>query len=122
MQKSRIQPQNAPTEAQEQHAVVEYCDLRRIPIFHIPNGGYRHQHTAYQLKRQGVRAGVPDLCVPIARGGYHGLYIEMKRADGGRMTREQQEWVGLLKSEGYCAECCHGAGEAIALLDWYLAL
>lgn len=109
------------TEAQEQQAVVEYCELAHIPVFHIPNGGWRHEHTGAQLKRQGVRPGVPDLCIPVARGGFHGLYIEMKRAKGGRLTEAQRGWLDLLRRQGYCAECCHGAGEAIDLLRRYMA-
>lgn len=66
------------SEAQEQEAVIEWCDWKHIPIFAIPNGGKRDAREAAHMKRQGVRAGVPDLCVPVARGGFHGLYIEMK--------------------------------------------
>lgn len=109
------------TEAQEQVAVVEYCEWRRIPCFHIPNGGHRDVRTAYQLKRQGVKAGVPDLCIPVPSKGYHGLYIEMKRADGGRLSREQEGWLRLLSENGYRAEACHGADEAIALIDAYVS-
>lgn len=111
---------SAPTEAQEQAAVVEFCDWAGIPVFHIPNGGYRHQHTAYQLKRQGVKPGVPDLCVPVAREGCHGLYVEMKRAKGGRLSAEQRGWIELLRENGYRAEVCHGADEAIALISGYI--
>jgi hypothetical protein len=35
-----------------------------------------------KLKAEGVRAGVADLCLPAARRGYHGLYIEMKSEEG----------------------------------------
>ena len=31
------------SEALEQRAVVDYCDLKGIPVFHIPDGGYRKQ-------------------------------------------------------------------------------
>ena len=47
-------------------------------MHHIPNGGKRDKRTAVALKRQGVKAGVPDICLPVARNGYHGLYIELK--------------------------------------------
>ena len=43
------------SEALEQKAVIEYCDLKRIPVFHIPNGGYRNKAEAAHLKAQGVR-------------------------------------------------------------------
>ena len=71
---------NAPksSEAAEQEAVVEYCDVRHIPIVHIPNEGKRSVSYAAQLKRAGMRKGFPDLFVPLAREGFHGLFVEMK--------------------------------------------
>lgn len=55
-------------EAREQQAVVEWCAWKRIPIFHIPNGGRRDKREAASLKRQGVKPGVPDLFVPTRSG------------------------------------------------------
>ena len=52
-------------------------------IFAIPNGGARNVVTAAKLKAEGVLAGVPDLCVPMARCGFHGLYIELKNGKKG---------------------------------------
>ena len=79
-------------EALEQEAVVKYCELKRIPIFAIPNGGKRNAKEAYFMKRTGVKAGVPDLCVPVAKKGYHGLYIEMKYGKN-KPTEAQEEWM-----------------------------
>ena len=47
-------------------------------LFAIPNGGHRHPVVAARLKAEGVRAGVPDICLPVARKGYHGLFVELK--------------------------------------------
>lgn len=109
------------SEAQEQEAVVEYCDLKGIPVFHIPNGGSRDKREAANLKKQGVKPGVPDLCVPVARGPYHSLYIEMK-AENGKPTEKQAEWIHLLRGQGMCAFVCYGAGNAIALVERYMSL
>ena len=109
------------SEAQEQEVVVQYCDLTHIPCFHIPNGGYRHIQTAYNLKKQGVKPGVPDLCIPVARGKYHGLYIEMKSKKG-RLSQRQADWIAELRKQGYCAYCCFGAKDAITLIDRYMSL
>ena len=111
---------NIPTEAQEQTAVVQYCDARGIPCFHIPNGGYRGKTTAKNLQRQGVKAGVPDLCIPLARLGYHGLYIEMKRKRGYQIRNSQAVWIKRLNNEGYLARVCAGADSAIALIKQYV--
>jgi hypothetical protein len=45
----------------------------------VPNDGLRPTVTAARLTTEGVRRGVPDICLPVARGGYHGVYIELKR-------------------------------------------
>lgn len=109
------------SEADEQMAVVEWCALKRVPVYHVPNGGSRNKAEAARLKAQGVKAGVPDLCVPVARGCYHSLYIEMKHGRN-RPTGKQLEWIALLRSEGMAAFVCYGASNAIALIETYLSL
>lgn len=108
------------SESQEQVAVVEYCDLRGIPVFSIPNESKRSVYYAQKLKRQGMRAGIPDLCIPVARGGFHSLYIEMK-AKGGKVTPKQLEWIHLLREQGMAAYVCYGADNAIELIRRYMA-
>lgn len=72
------------TEADEQKAVLQWCVLMEGKwseleyLYHVPNGGSRNAKEAANLKAQGVRAGVPDLELPAARGAYTGLHIEMK--------------------------------------------
>lgn len=108
------------SEAQEQRAVIDYCDTIGIPIYHVPNEGKRSAAGGANLRAQGLRKGFPDLCVPMARGKYHALYIEMKAADGGRISDEQARWIQTLREYDNCAYVCHGADNAIALIDAYL--
>lgn len=89
-------------------------------MFHIPNGGSRNKIEAAKLKRQGVRAGVPDIFLPAARGGYHGLFIELKRQTGGKVSREQEEMIKALRAQGYRAEVCRGWDEARETIQRYL--
>ena len=105
-------------ETDEQQAVVQWCFYNRILIFAIPNGGKRNKAEAVKLKREGVKAGVPDLCVPVARRGYHGLFIEMKYGKN-TTTEKQEEWLEVLNREGYLAKVCHGYAEAVELLKYY---
>ncbi len=44
-------------------------------------------------KGGGEAGGVPDMFLPVAREGCHGLYIELKRRDGGRVSTEQTAWM-----------------------------
>lgn len=113
------------SEAQEQATVIEWAlyNQNRYPelklLHHIPNGGRRDARTGAMMKRQGVKAGVPDLHLPVSRGKYHSLYIEMK-TDKGRPTETQKEWLDALNAEGNMAVICHSADEAIAVIKLYL--
>ena len=69
----------------------------------------------------GVKSGVPDLCLPIPRGQYAALYIEMKTLTG-RATEEQNWWGEHLAAHGSFWEVCHGWQSAVRVLEWYLAL
>lgn len=61
-------------------------------LFHVPNGGKRSKVEAARFKAMGVQAGVPDLFLPVPRGAYHGLFIEMK-APKGRTSNAQNTWI-----------------------------
>lgn len=92
-----------------------------VLLYHIPNGGKRGKREAAKLKRMGVKAGVPDLCLPVARGGFHGLYVEMKRHTGGVVSIDQKTWLTALHEAGHCVALCEGHEQAIAVLRDYLA-
>lgn len=106
------------SETQEQIAVVEWCDLMKIPIIHIVNEGKRSIQYAALLKKMGLRKGFPDLFITRAKGGYHGLFIEMKYGNN-KPTKEQQEWLKLLVREGYACAICYSADEAIKIIESY---
>ena len=89
-------------------------------MFHIPNGGSRSRAEAGRFKAEGVKAGVPDICLPVPRGGYHGLFIEMKRTRGGVVEPEQTEWLDALRAQGYRAEVCKGWEPAVRVIEQYL--
>lgn len=118
-------PTFTPSEHQEQCAVVSWAEISAhmypalSKLHAIPNGGLRHKRVAIKLKAEGVKPGVPDLCLPVSRCGYHGLYIEMKSKTG-RPTKDQKEWISDLTSEGYLAVVCKGAEQAIDLLQSYV--
>ena len=81
-------------------------------MYHVPNGGKRDAATAVALKRQGVKAGVPDIMLPAARAGYHGLYIELK-AGKNTTTKKQKEWLEYLRQQGYYTAVCSAADRAV---------
>jgi len=117
-----------PTESAEQKALFQWaaCLSKRYPelcLLHaIPNGGFRHKATAGRLKAEGVKAGVPDVCLPVPRGGYHGLYVELKRQKGSKTSEKQETWLDALSKQGYCATVCKGWHEASETILQYLRL
>ena len=88
-------------------------------MYHTPNEGKRSAVTGARLKRKGLRPGVPDICLPAARGGYHGLYIELKVGDN-KPTPVQKEYLHALDTEGYFVALCYSAAEAIRLIERYV--
>ena len=88
-------------------------------LYHIPNGGKRDITTAKRLKAEGVKAGVPDVCLPIPRGVYHGLYIELK-AGKNKTTDNQDKWLTALEGNGYLTAVCYGWEEASKVITEYL--
>jgi hypothetical protein len=117
-----------PTEHQEQCALFEWAAwaAKRIPELHlmhaIPNGGKRDIRTAAMLKAEGVKPGVPDIFLPVARGGKHGLYIELKRRRGGVISKAQEAWIRALTNQGYMCAVCHGAEAANNEILAYMAM
>lgn len=113
------------TESQEQILVMEWAELMKVKypeleaLHHIPNGGMRNIITAVRMKKEGVKKGVPDLCLPVPKNGYHGLYIEMKRQKG-LASKEQGWWIEFLTKHGYRAKVCNGFEEAKKVLLNYL--
>lgn len=117
---------NAPTESQEQRALFEWAARMRgkwpmlAAMYHIPNEGYRSPVTGARMKSEGMRKGVPDICLPIARGKYNALYIELKRTVGGRVSDDQRAWIDLLNAAGNRAVVCRGWEEAAREITRYM--
>lgn len=115
------------TEEQEQIALFNWAawmSKTKWPeiamMYHVPNGGYRNKAEAGRFRAQGVKPGVPDIVLPVARSGYHGLYIELKRTEGGRVSEEQRAWMDRLTEQGYYTAVCRGWEEAKNVIEGYL--
>lgn len=115
-------------EGLEQAALLREVALRHPAvaklIYHVPNGGHRHKAVAVKLKEQGVKAGIPDLVLPMARGGYFGLYIEFKATPpfDAAVSPSQDAYIHALTEQGYLAIVCRGHFDAMEHLRAYLML
>ena len=113
-------------EAQEQRALFDWAAYaqNRWPelgmLYPIHNGGSRDPREAHNLRMQGVKPGVPDICLPVPRNGYAALYIELKRKSGGVLSDKQRVWLKALTRAGNRAVVCRGFEEARETILEYL--
>ncbi len=115
------------TEAQHQQYLIKWTQQesvrRKYPclklLFHIPNERYCTPQQGATLKRMGVKSGVPDMCLPVSRGKYHGLYIEMKN-EKGKSSANQKWWIDELLSQDYLAVECKSWKSAAETIESYL--
>lgn len=118
-------------ESREQCALFAWAERARTTrpelglLFAVPNGGARHKATASRLKAEGVRAGVPDVCLPVPKNGLGALYIELKRpgvpgTPRGALRPAQREWIAALQLAGNAAMVAYGWDEARMMIEAYL--
>ncbi len=109
---SGVTPRNDP-EHEMQCAIVDdftqnHPDYASL-LHSIPNGaklpyrfnkkGQRYSPEANKLLREGMKPGVPDLHLPVARGGWHSLYVECK-VQPNVLSDDQIEMMDRLTREG----------------------
>lgn len=118
-------------------AQVKYGTANAVPelrwLHAIGNGGSRGDNATSrairggQMKAEGVKAGVADCFLPVRRGVWPGLYIEMKKpsvrtkSGEGGLSVEQKEFRDFVQSQGYGWVVCYDWMEAVAIIKQYLA-
>jgi VRR-NUC domain-containing protein len=91
-------------------------------FYHIANGGGRSKREGKKLKQMGVRRGIPDYFLSLARGIYHGCYIEVKRKEDWKITKEQIDKITKLRAQGYYVDVAEGCDEALWIVRNYMIL
>jgi hypothetical protein len=115
------------TEHQIQSAFIDWVRLaekqddRLSLLFAVPNGGKRDGFAAFNLKKEGVKAGVPDIIFPLKTDAFNGLAIEFKRPKNSRTSEAQKDYMALLEKYGWCVvKKCTDAETAIRIVKDYL--
>ena len=111
--------------------IATYPQLRWL--YAVPNGFFSTPGQKAKMKAEGLRDGVPDICLPVSyepfdiqlENRYHGLYIELKiekrrNQKNGGCSDEQLEWLAYLNEAGYKAMVCYGWEEAREAIKEYL--
>lgn len=115
----------------EHHAQVALfqwaaLESRRWPeledMFATLNGLRLTIGQAVKAKAAGMTKGIADIWLPVPRGDYHGLVIELKKAKGGKKSDEQVKRIARLVSRGYFACFCAGFDEARETIENYMLL
>ena len=121
----RLQNMRA-SETTEQIKLFNWAKTREdiIPelrlLYHIPNEGKRSQSGGQILKAAGLKAGAPDICLPVARGGFNALYIEMKYGSN-KPTKAQRDFMAALEEAGAMTAVCYSAEAAREVIRNYLS-
>lgn len=103
------------------------AELRKagVHFWHTPNESKATPAYRAKLKALGLSPGVPDLVIitPPPCGGYVGAALELK-AEKGRLSESQKEWLKVFEGYGWAAACTKGYQESLdQLIDWgYLQL
>lgn len=119
-----------PLESHEQEKVFSWINANKkkypeLALAHASlNGVKLSPGAAIKAKKQGMVAGVPDIFLPVAmsieREDYYGLFIELKRIKGSKVSPEQKLFMAVLENQGYKCSVCYGADEAIETIKQYL--
>lgn len=116
-----------PKESDEQTVLFKYLwGAKRLSLAYstqngVKIGGARKFGIITQMKKTGLKKGIPDVCIPYARGGFHALYIEMKRQKGGIISDDQQQIAECLRAEGNKVVFCKGFDDAKKAVDDYFS-
>ena len=119
-----------PNHYEDQESIALWQRAQLDPVlrdylFHIPNGGKRNKREAGRFKRMGTRKGVHDYHLPVARGIYHSLWIELKADVKGyypSVSKEQLDWRKKMRDQGNAAFIVKGWERSIEIMLLYLSL
>lgn len=113
------------TEDQAQAAIFDWAKWQREKypalkaMYHAANEGKRSRIAGANLKRQGMKPGVSDICLPYAAGKYNNLYIELK-VGSNKASNTQLDFIDAINGIGGKAVIVYGSDAAIEVITAYL--
>jgi hypothetical protein len=132
-----------------QRKVTRWFDLTSMPrwkipsklLFSVPNEGWRGPATAAIMTAAGLRSGVPDHILAVARyrkevhtetpsgdgvgvlhipaHWHHALFVEYKTPEG-RVMPKQEAYHKILREQGYRVEVVRSFDQAVEIISGYL--
>src|SRR3990167_1570210 len=111
------------SEWQEQKVVFSWADYMSAQypelalMYAVPNGQFRRG----QRPEPGLKPGVPDIHLPVARRGYSSMYIELKWGKN-KPSAAQETWIDALRNLGNHVVVAYGADDEIRAISEYLGM
>ena len=115
------------SESDHQKALMVWAAYMKVQcpeldlLYSIPNGACVAPKNRKRLVAEGLKRGMPDLHLPVARGPYHSLFLELKTKTG-RLSPHQQERMELLEAAGNLCKTSRSFQESITILKEYLGI
>ncbi len=123
--KERKKPSNEESKFQQAgakwwtFACAKY-GLPELALMAHPSQGFRTIVNATRMKAEGARKGVPDMQLTVAKGGFHGLWIENK-TESGKLSDAQISYRDHLIKQGYDFRLCRSFDEIKRAIEAYLS-
>lgn len=114
-----------PTETKIQQGIIKWAKMQSCAqpelklLYAIPNGANVPIVNRKRLVAEGMKKGIPDLCLPIPRRDYGALYIEVKTQKG-NLSKDQKEMINLLEQNGNCVIVVRTVFQAVDGIMSYL--
>ncbi len=121
----QVKPARKPRSKEEeieQKKFNKWAAEMELPWYHTPNGGRRSKLEALNLRAMGLKRGIPDIVIPLARSPYHGLVIELKRIDGtlSDLSEDQKLRLNWYAKNNHMACVAFGFAKAKEFVEEYL--
>tara|TARA_R100001244_G_scaffold66422_1_gene54661 strand:- start:222 stop:578 length:357 start_codon:yes stop_codon:yes gene_type:complete len=107
------------SESDFQKAIATYLDFLGVLWFHSPNEIKAKPQYMVKRKAQGVKSGVPDICILEPRKDHHGLFIELK-VGYNKISDNQLKWLTKLEAKGYKCFISYSFEECRDIITKYL--
>jgi hypothetical protein len=125
--KKRVPKALQRSEHDEQVALFAWAQIESTKrpelalLFAVPNFARLSPRWGAYMKAEGKRAGVPDVCLPVPRGRFGALFIEMKVGTN-TPSNIQEVWIEALHAAGNYVAVCYSFDNARGVITNYLAL
>jgi hypothetical protein len=114
------------SEYEDQVAIFEWAAINehRWPCLKLLFGSLMGIKLPFKLlnkaKKAGMKKGKPDINLPVPRGGFCGLWIELKAMGGNKPTDDQIRVLKHLGDEGNACFVRIGSEDAIRTIQAYV--